>query len=146
MRIFSKITLFFTLMFVTGIAYGALSISISGSPGTLTISTATAGQQPAAVTNTSTTYSITTVGTVTTITGKINANMPTGTTLSVNLKAPTGATSTGSVAMSTTAANLVTAIPKSTTGSSLTITYTFTATTAAAQVTGATKTLTLTIQ
>lgn len=112
----------------------------------MTISSAVAGQQPSIVTNDSTTYNLTTLNSVRVITGKLNTNMPAGTILKVQLAAPVGATSSGSVSMSTTASNLVTAIPKVTVAINLSITYTFSATVSAAQVTNAAKTLTLTLQ
>lgn len=122
------------------------SISLSGNPGGLTISSAVAGQQPTSASNSSTTYSVATTTVVRRITGKINSAMPAGVTLSVRLTAPSGATSAGSVAMTTTTKNLVTSIPKNTNASGLSITYTLSATAAAAKVTNATKTLTLTLQ
>lgn len=140
-----KSLLFFSL-FLNAATVFSDSLSLSGNPSTLTISTATAGQNPNSATNTSTTYNLTTTLTVRTINGKINSNMPTGITLKVQLAAPSGASSTGSVAMSTTAANLITGIPKATTASNLTVTYTLSATPSAVAVTNATKTLTLTLQ
>jgi hypothetical protein len=124
------------------------TLSISANPATLTISTAIAGQQPTAVTNTSTTYSFSSLSLVTrTITGKISAAMPSNVTLHVQLANPGGgATSTGLVAMTTTAQNLVTGIPILGSGTGVTITYQLSATVSAAIVTGGTKTLTLTLQ
>jgi hypothetical protein len=126
-------------------ASAALMISISGNPSTLTINSATAGSQPNNATNSSTTYSITTVASGTTITGKLNANMPAGLTLKVQLQAPTGATSVGAVAMTTTAANLITGIGIIALQTGLTITYTLSATVAAAPVASSSVVLTLTI-
>lgn len=122
------------------------SITISTNPGTLSITTATAGSNPLPVSDSLTTYSVTTTNVVRNITGKINTNMPTGLTLSVQLVAPLGASSAGSQAMSSTAANLVTSIPKNTVGALLGITYTLTATAAAAPTASSTRTLTLTLQ
>lgn len=122
------------------------AISISGNPPTLVISAATAGQQPTAVTNATTTYSVTALLITRTVLGSINANMPTGTTLRVQLQPPLGASSVGNIAMTTTNATLVTGIPALTLLNNLTITYTFSATAAAAPVTNGTRTLTLTIQ
>jgi len=122
------------------------TLSVSGSPSAMTVSTATAGQQPNNATNATTTYNITTLNFVRSITGNINTAMPSGVTLQVQLAAPSGATSAGSVAMTTTATNLVNSIPKFSNVSNLTITYTLSATVAAALVSNATKTLTLTIQ
>jgi hypothetical protein len=123
------------------------TFSVSGSPAGFTVSSATAGFEPTAPTNdTSTNYNITTQNFVRKITGKINTPMSNGTILQIQLEAPPGATTAGLVTMTTTAADLVTAIPNKTTANALTITYAFSATVAAAQVSGATKTLTLTIQ
>lgn len=118
--------------------------SVSGDPEALTVSTATAGSEPNDATDSSTSYAITTNGTNKKITGSINTDMPTGTTLKINLAAPTGGTSLGDVALSTAAADLVTGISKKK-GSSLAITYKFSATVEAGEITSATKTVTLTI-
>ncbi|MDI3543420.1 MAG: hypothetical protein PWP57_1025 [Candidatus Atribacteria bacterium] len=120
-------------------------ISVSGDPSALTVSTATAGSEPDAVTDNSTTYAITTNETSKKITGAIDTAMPTGLTLEVNLAAPTaGGTSAGDVALSATAADLVTGIAQIA-ESGLGITYTLSATVAAGVVTSATKTVTLTL-
>lgn len=122
------------------------ALSLSGSPSVLTINSAIAGQQPNSVTNTSTTYSVTTTILVKVITGKIQSNMPSGVTLQVSLAAPAGATSLGLVSMTSVAQNLVTGIPTNTTANVKTVTYSLSATVNAAQVSNATKTLTLTLQ
>lgn len=122
------------------------SLSISGNPSTLTISTVTAGSNPNSVSDSSTTYNSITTNTVRNITGKINSAMPTGVTLNVQLAAPVGASSAGSLAMGTTAVNLVSSIPKNTTSTNLTITYTLSATAAASPSASSTRTLTLTLQ
>lgn len=122
------------------------SLSLSGNPSALTISTATAGQQPNSVSNSSTSYGVITTNTVRRITGSLSSNMPSGVTLQVQLAASSGATSAGSVTMTTTATNLVTSISKNTTAPLLTVTYTLSATAAAAHVSNATVVLTLTLQ
>jgi hypothetical protein len=123
------------------------TLSISTNPSTLTISTATAGQQPTSAINSSTNYNMsTTAGKTKSITGSINSAMPSGVTLSVQLAAPSGATSSGSVAMTTTALSLVTSIPGFTSATGLTITYNLSATVSASHVTGGTRTLTLSLQ
>jgi hypothetical protein len=78
---------------------------------TLTISTATAGQQPDSATA-STTYDITTNETTKKLTAGLDTDMPTGLTLRANVTAPTGGTSSGWTALSSTAADVVTAISK----------------------------------
>lgn len=119
-------------------------ISVSGNPGTLTVSTATAGQQPDAVSDNSTTYAITTNESNKKITVAIDTAMPSAVTLQIQLAAPSGATSAGNVTLSTTAADAVTGITQ-VAQSGLTITYTLTATVAAGVVGQTTRTVTLTI-
>lgn len=138
-----KLLFFLTLISTTLDA--ANSLTLSGNPSSFTISTATAGSNPPAVTNTSTTYSVSTVGTLT-ISGAINANLPTGTSLQVSLAAPSGGTSQGLQTMSTTSQNLVTNVKAVSKVSGLAITYQLTATADAAPVTNKTVTLTYTMQ
>ena len=119
-------------------------ILVSGNPGALTVSTATAGSAPDAVSNSATTYAITTNETGKKITAALNTAMPSGVTLTVNLAAPTGGTSTGATTLTATAADVVTGI----TGlneSSLGITYQLSATSAAGVVASASKTVTFTV-
>ncbi len=119
-------------------------LSVSAATASLTVNSATAGSGPSAVTDTTTTYAITTNETNRKITGAINSNMDSGVTLSVTLGAPTGATSTGKQALSTVAADLVTGI-STLNESGKSISYELAATTAAGVVPSATKTVTLTI-
>lgn len=119
------------------------SLSVSGNPGLLIVNTATAGLPPDVSTNATTTYNITTNSTGKKITAQIDTNMPNFVTLSVALVAPAGATSAGTVALSTTAADVVTNVTK-TIGSGLAITYTLTATHKADVVTSS-KTVTFTL-
>lgn len=119
-------------------------ITVSGNPGSLMISTATAGSQPDSVNDSTTTYNITTNETSQVITGAIDVAMPTGLTLSVNLSAPTGGSSQGAVALTTTAQNLVTGI-SNVAESSLGITYTLAGTVSAAPAASTNRTLTLTL-
>lgn len=127
------------------IAVSAINeISVSGNPvAPLTVSTATAGSEPNAVTDATTTYAITTNGSGKKITGKIDTAMPADTTLEVLLAAPTGGTATKQ-ALSATAVDLVTGISKKA-ESGKTITYTFSATVAAGILTATTKTVTFTV-
>ncbi len=120
-------------------------LTVSGNPGSLTITTATAGSAPTAVTDSTTSYAITTNETNRKITGSINSNMPGGLTLSVTLAAPAGSgTSAGKQALSTTAVDLVTGI-STLNESARTITYELGATTGFGVVPSASKTVTLTI-
>jgi hypothetical protein len=127
-------------------ALGAQTLGVSGNPGLLRVSTAVAGSQPVAVSNSVTTYTVTTPNPNRTyaITMQLNANMPVGTTLTATLAPPPGATSVGAVSLDVTPRNVVTGIPRrvdSTQG----ITYTFTATAAAGVVPNSSRTVTLTI-
>jgi len=119
-------------------------ISVSGNPAALTVSTATAGSAPDSVSDATTTYAITTNETGKKITGAINADMPAGLTLTVNLTAPTGGTSAGATSLSSVAADLVTGIT-TLNESAKTITYSLSATSAAGVVSSASKTVTLTV-
>jgi hypothetical protein len=119
-------------------------ISVSGDPGALIISTATPGSEPDDATDNTTTYAVTTNGTNKKITGAIDSNMPSNTTLEVNLGAPTGGSSSGDVSLSTTAADLVTGITQKA-ESGLSITYTLSATVTAGIVASDTRTVTLTL-
>ena len=119
-------------------------ITVSGNPGALVISTATAGSEPDAATDATTSYSVTTNGTNKRITGSIDTAMPANTALLVSLTAPTGGSSAGQVTLSTTAQDLVTGI-STLAESGLTISYEFTANAAAGVVASSTKTVTLTV-
>ncbi len=91
---------------------GINEISVSGNPGTLTISSATAGQDPDPAEDTSTTYSVTTNQENKKIVGKINQAMPQYTKLEIQLAAPTGGSSAGYVELGESDQNLVTGISK----------------------------------
>lgn len=119
------------------------AITVSGNPGTLTINTATAGSQPTAATDSTTSYAVWT-NYAQKIYGSLASNMPSGVTLTANLVATTGGTSAGAVTLSTTSATLVSGVNNSY-QSGLGITYTLSATPSAAQVTGSTNTVTFTI-
>src|SRR5688572_795875 len=67
-------------------------ISATGSP-SLTVSTATAGSEPTAATDATSTWAVTTNQTGSKISASIPSAMPTGLTLSVNMAAPTGGSS-----------------------------------------------------
>lgn len=119
-------------------------LSVSGSPGILTVSTATAGSQPDSVSNALTTYAITTNGTNKKITGAINTAMPDNVTLKITLAAPASASSINEVPLGTTPADLVTGISQLAENAK-SITYKLSALTAAGVVASAVKTVTLTI-
>jgi len=125
-------------------------LAITGSAPTLTINTAVAGSLPTPATSTGITYGYTTNSTGTTgktITGSINSNMPANLTLSANLSVPGsgGGTSSGSQALSTTAVNLVTAIPVPSHQTGQSLQYTFAQTADVAVTASFTKTVTFTL-
>ena len=119
-------------------------ISVSGNPAALIVSAATAGSQPVAATDATTSYAITTNASARIITGSIDTAMPANTTLGVTLTAPTGGTSAGQVTLTASDQNLVTGI-STLAESGLTISYEFSATIAAGIIASASKTVTLTV-
>jgi len=125
---------------------GAQTLNVSGNPGLLRVSTAVAGSEPIAVTNASTTYTVTTgnPNRFHKITALLSAPMPVGLTLTGNFAAPAGATSLGPVALDAIARDVVLGIPRRTT-STHTITYTLLATVAAGVIPNSSRTVTLTI-
>ena len=124
----------------------AQSISVSGNPSAMVITTAAAGSSPTGVSNSATTYSVTNLTLFPKkITAQLNSAMPAGVTLKITLAAPSGATSLGAVTLTTTPQDVVQNIGLGT-FSNLTITYQLSATTAAGVVAAASKTVTLTLQ
>jgi hypothetical protein len=119
-------------------------ISASGNPGNLVVNTATAGSEPTDDVDNTTTWAVTTNGSNKKMTGAIGTDMPTNTTLEVNLTAPTGGSSSGDVPLTSTAADLVTGVSVIA-QSGLSITYTLSATIAAGVVAQAQRTVTLTL-
>jgi hypothetical protein len=118
-------------------------ISFAGTP-SLTVTTATAGNDPTSAVDASSTWAVTTNQTGAKISASIPSVMGTGLTLKVNLVAPAAATSAGLTAVGTVAVDLVTAITK-VKGSTLTATYQLDATPAAGVVASSTKVVTYTI-
>ena len=109
-------------------------LTVSGTPAQLTISTATAGSTPDAASNSSTSYKIGPLAAGNfAVTAAIDSPMPAGVTLTVTLGADGTGSSSGPVALTTTATNAVTGITRKTTGN-LPITYTLVATPAAGVV------------
>jgi hypothetical protein len=117
-------------------------IKLSGSP-SLTISTATAGNAPDAVTA-SASYAITSNEVNRKITVSLDEAMPSDVTLKINMDAPTNATSAGDVSLTTSAQNAVTGI-STLNASGLGITYKLEATSAAGVVSSTSRTVTFTI-
>lgn len=119
-------------------------ISVSGNPSALIVNAATAGSQPTAVTDATTTYSITTNGSSKKVTGILNSAMPANTSLKATLTAPTGGTGAGQVTLTASAQDLVTGI-STVAQSGVGISYEFSATAAAGVIASAQKTVTLTV-
>ncbi len=120
-------------------------ISITGSSVSLIISSATPGSQPSPVTDIASYDISTNCGTnAKRIIASIDSDMPSGTTLEIQLDAPSGASSQGFVVLSSTSSNVVTGIDSSA-GSNLNITARFSATVEAGIVAYSNKTLTLTL-
>ena len=121
-------------------------ISVSGTP-SLTVNAAVAGSAPTAVTDTASTWAVTTNDNSVNgmkVTVAIDLAMPSGVTLTANLTAPAGASSAGALTLATTAVDSVTGI-KLLNESSLGITYQLSATAAAGVVASASRTVTYTI-
>jgi hypothetical protein len=123
----------------------AQQLTISTSPSAMVINAAVAGLPPTPTTSTVTTYVIKgkknkSYG----ITGRLNAVMPPGVTLTVTMTAPTGATSMGAVTLDATARDLVGNITN-TANETEQITYVLSATAAAGVVTAQSRTVTFTI-
>ena len=137
---------FSALLLARSATAAAQTIAISGSPASFRVTTAVAGSNPQPLSNSTTTYTVTTANPNHTykVTAQLNANMPTGTTLSATFAAPPGATSSGAVALDITARDVVTAIPRNS-NSTQGITYTFAATAAAGVIPSTSRTVTLTI-
>jgi hypothetical protein len=124
----------------------AQTLTVSGSPANLVINTAIAGQPPTSDNDVTTTYTVKAQNknTPIKITARLNAIMPPGVTLTVNMVAPTGATSDGTVTLDATARELVGNITN-TNAQTKGITYTLSATAAAGVVAPQSRTVTLTV-
>ena len=128
-------------------AVSAQTLSVTGAPTLLRINSAVAGSQPVAVSTSGGNYTVTTptANKQYAVTAQLNANMPTGTTLTITLAAlGQGSVSLGAVALDVTARNVVTGIKKNT-NATQSITYQFSATAAAGVVPLSSRTVTLTI-
>jgi hypothetical protein len=118
-------------------------IAITGNA-TLTINSATAGSDPDGVTDTSTSYAVTTNESGVKITAETDVDMASGVTLAVNATAPAGATSAGSKTLSTSATDVVTGLG-TVSQAGMSLGYSLSATAAAGQVASAAVTVTYTI-
>jgi hypothetical protein len=118
-------------------------VSVTGTL-TLTISTATAGTAPGAVTNSTSSWAVTTNGTNKKLTASLNSNMDTGVTLSLTAVAPSVGTSAGKKSLSTTAVDLVTGMA-GVAESGMGLTYELAATLAAGVIASSSRTVTFTL-
>jgi hypothetical protein len=118
--------------------------SITSTPVTLTITTATAGSDPTPVSGASSVWAVTTNQTNAKISASIPTDMPAGVTLNVQLAAPGTATSTAKDLASGAAQDLVTGLTK-VKGSALTVTYTLSATAAAGVIAPSSRVVTYTM-
>lgn len=130
----------FTL-FSTHLLLSIETLSISGNPPTLTINAVTAGSNPNSVSNATTRFSLTLMGTARVLTANLTANMPSNVTLQIQSAYRT----TGLQIMTTTPAALTTSIPRFTITSGRVLTYQLSATAAAEPVTNATRTVVYTL-
>jgi hypothetical protein len=156
MKIF--IALFFIIIITHSFVYAGTSatqlvtyevrpiseISVSGNPQPLIIWKAEAGSEPVEVTDSSTSYSITSNSHNSKITGMINENMPASTELLCTLQAPDEGQSQSQVKLINTPKELVSLINKKNI-SNLTITYIFRAQVDAGQIESQQKIITFTI-
>jgi hypothetical protein len=128
------------------VAQPLTALTVSGPPAIMTISSAIAGSQPTAITDATTTYFIKdkTPSGARKITASINAPMPPGTTLSINLVPSALGTNLGPVNLSTISQDVVVNISKEN-GSTLGITYVFSATLNAGVVPAQSRTVMLTL-
>jgi len=121
-------------------------ITVSGDPAALIINAATAGAEPDAVTDATTTYAITNNVLNKKITGDLDSAMPANVTLTIALVACDTAVSAGTVDLTDgNAHDLVTSIDLVADAAGNTITYTLDATVAAGVLASDTRTVTLTI-
>ena len=120
-------------------------LSVSGSPAPFTITTAVAGSQPTPITNSVTTYYIRArhPGGAQKISARLDAPMPLGTTLTIQMVASPGATSLGPVSLDASVRDIVINIDREP-GTTYGITYVFTATVAAGVIPTQTRTVTFT--
>jgi hypothetical protein len=124
----------------------AQTFSVSGSPGSLVINTSIAGQPPTSDNDATSTYTVKAQNRnkPLKIMARLNAAMPPGVTLTIELQAPTGGVSAGPVTLDATDRELVGSIDN-TNAQTRSITYTLSATPAAGVVTPQSRTVTFTL-
>lgn len=124
----------------------AQSLSVSGSPGAMVINTAIAGQPPTGASDVATTYNVRAQNrnTPAKITARLNAPMPAGMTLTIQMQLPTGATGGGPITLDATDREILGNIT-TTNNAARTITYTLSATPEAGVVPIQSRTVTFTL-
>ena len=123
----------------------AQTLSVTGTPASMTISGAIAGSQPATLTNNSTTYTVSALPILPKkITAQINTNMPAGVTLTVLLVPPSGATNAGRVALDNIARDVVSNVTNLLPQTKI-IEYQLSATVSAGVISTSTRTVTFTL-
>jgi hypothetical protein len=109
----------------------AQSVAVSGDPAVLTVGTATAGREPDPARDAATTYTVTTTAANQKLVARLEAPLPAGVSLTIQLAAPSGATSRGQVALTTSDQEVVGPIPAPGSYAGLAIVYTHVATVSA---------------
>jgi hypothetical protein len=124
----------------------AQTLSVSGSPTPMVINTAIAGQLPTDASDLATTFSVRAQNrnNPAKITARLNAPMPAGMTLTIQMQLPTGATGGGPIALDATEREIIGNIT-TTNNAARTITYTLSATPAAGVVPIQSRTVTFTV-
>jgi hypothetical protein len=123
----------------------AQTLSVTGTPATMTISGAIAGSQPLTLTNNATTYTVSALPTAPKkITAQINTSMPAGVILTVLLVPPSGATNAGRVALDNIARDVVSNITNALPQARI-IEYQLSATVSAGVIPSSTRTVTFTL-
>ncbi|MGH7680114.1 MAG: hypothetical protein ACRENU_16715 [Gemmatimonadaceae bacterium] len=127
-------------------AAAAQTLAVSGNPGLLRVSAVVAGSQPTPVSNSGTTYTVTTPSPNRTyaLRARLSAPMPPGVVITGTFAAPPGAVSLGAVALDNTDRDVVTGIPRNT-NATLTITYQLAPSAAGGVVPLSSRTVTLTL-
>ena len=122
------------------------ALTVTGSPAAFVITTAIAGAQPAALTNSLTSYFVKAKNAAgpQRISAQLDSPMPAGTSLTLTMAPSAGATSLGPVTLDMSARDIVVNIKKDN-GSTHGMTYVFTATVAAGVIPSQTRTVTLTM-
>lgn len=111
----------------TASAHAQSTLTLSGEPAPLVVSTAPAGGAPSPVTASNTTYALSVADVASRVTVRLDTPLPPGVTLRVRMAAPPGATSAGDVTLSTTEQDVLRGIPAGN-YAGLSITYTLQAT------------------